>query len=616
MILPQQVLKSLLVVIIVTCVPCCFSFSYSTGSDGINIKSIKNSAFVATNLHMQQQRQRHYEHHNHLPSRSKLTSRNQLTLYSTSKKSTIKLSGNRNNNKKQQQEEDDQMEQQQLSRRQLLELCFATIGLGGSYLGTREVQETDYGLWGILPVGTYKSKPTIIETIVPNTIWTMDQKFGILNVQVPLRMTIIKLKLPTLPSSSSDTQGQQRINRRRLSQRDIPVQFQYKDDDKYCLLIYNPIAPTPQCVSMIKQIEKEQQCHVRHIVVGSVALEHKVYASNMGQKFHYTTIWLTPGQYSFPFNLPEVPYLGFPTGNRTKIIPYTNVDSTNEKQHYTVYDWPGYWDTNEIQSDILGPIISRDGAFGETVLFHRPTNTLIVTDTCVQVTDEVPKIYKTDTKPLLYHARDTITDIVYDTPETRRKGWKRVVLFGLYFMPSAIMIKDLQTAIQERRPDINSDFIGIYPWDWVGNEKASWDALTGTSQNKPLVAPILQVLLLNRNPVEVLDFAERVSKWDIKRIIPSHLKNNLSLTGQEYRNAFSFLEVKGIPNGYPKPLDSDLQLLRDAEVNLIQSGAIVKAPPKITDLHEYNDRNYIISQSIYQCRSNICTPKADPMTGV
>lgn len=80
----------------------------------------------------------------------------------------------------------------------------------------------------------------------------------------------------------------------------------------------------------------------------------------------------------------------------------------------------------------LGPIISRDGAFGETVVFHRPTKTLMVTDTVLQVTDQVPAIYESDHAPLLYHERDTFTDRVADTPETLQKGWKHFVLFGLY----------------------------------------------------------------------------------------------------------------------------------------------------------------------------------------
>lgn len=76
------------------------------------------------------------------------------------------------------------------------------------------------------------------------------------------------------------------------------------------------------------------------------------------------------------------------------------------------------------------------------------------------------------------------------------------------------------TALNERRPDINSDFAGVYPWDWVRDDVASFKALTGGL----LVAPILQKLILNRNPIEVLDFADKVAQWPIERIIPAHLK--------------------------------------------------------------------------------------------
>ena len=441
-----------------------------------------------------------------------------------------------------------------VSRRRALELGFAAAGLTISFFGTRETKPTDYGLWGILPVGTYKTKKTVSETIVPDQIWTFDQKFGILDVQVPLRMTVLKLQ----------------------------------DGG---LFVYNPIAATPECVQMVRDLES-QYGPVKHIVVGSVALEHKVYAGVFAQKFKTAQVWLQPGQYSFPVNLPDT-FLGFP-GSHTKPVP--------KSIEIAPSDWQ-----KELDVATLGPIISRDGAFGETVILHKPTKTLLVTDTAVQVTDEVPPIYDYDPAPLLYHARDTVTDVVEDTPEVRRRGWRRVVMFGLFFTPSAITIKDFKTALDERRPDINGDFAGVYPWDWVGDEEASWKGLTGNG--KPLVAPILQVLLLNRSPVEVLDFADQVGSWDFNRIIPAHLKNNLRFNGQDYRAQFGFLEEKGVPPGFPKPLDAHLQLLKDAEVNLIESGAITRAPPKVGGSASRAD---IISQTVYRCRAGVCAPRAEP----
>ncbi|GAX25321.1 hypothetical protein FisN_5Lh412 [Fistulifera solaris] len=441
-------------------------------------------------------------------------------------------------------------------RRAMMELAIAAAGLTLTYAGTKEIQPTDYGLWGILPVGTYKSKKTIRETIVPDQIWTFDQKFGILDVQVPLRMTIIKRK-----------NG---------------------------LFVYNPIAATPECLQLVQELV-QRHGPIRDIVVGSVALEHKVYAGVFAQKFPEARIWLTPGQYSFPINLPD-PYLGFPA-QRTRTVPRSLQEAPE--------DWK-----EDLDVSVLGPIISRDGAFGETVILHKPTRTLLVTDTAVQVTDEIPAIYETDPAPLLYHARDTVTDVVTETPETLKKGWKRVVLFGLFFMPSAITIKDVGTALNERRPDINADFAGVYPWDWVGDEEASWKGLTGTAPGgKPLVAPILQTLLLNRSPVEVLDFADQVATWDFQRIIPAHLKNNLPFGPKDYRGAFGFLEESGVPQGFPKPLKADLQALLDAEEALVASGAIVPAPPKVGGKFS---RAEILAQTSYKCRANFCSAQSQP----
>ena len=409
-----------------------------------------------------------------------------------------------------------------ISRRQVGELTVAGVGLGISFLGTRENKPTDYGLWGILPVGTYKTKKTLLKEIVPDSIWTFDQKFGILNVQVPIRMAVVKL-------------------------------------NGGGLFVYNPVAATPECVDMLKELIKKHG-PLKHIVVGSVALEHKAYAGVLAQKFPTADVWLAPGQYSFPVNLPN-PFLGYPSA-RTKTIPERFEDAPE--------DWKENFDFLT-----LGPFISRDGAFSETVFRHKESKTLIVTDTVLEVTEEVPEILELDPSPLLYHARDTVTQVVEDTPETRKLGWRRVALFGLYFTPSAIDIKPADVAFNERREAINSDFLGIYPWDWVRDDKVSFDALRGGL----LVAPILQTLILNRTPVQVLDFADTVSKWDIERIIPAHFKNDLKYGGKDYRAAFSFLEATGVPKGLPNPLDSDLQFLRESEEGLIDSGAIVPCPP-------------------------------------
>ena len=109
------------------------------------------------------------------------------------------------------------------------------------------------------------------------------------------------------------------------------------------LFVYNPVAATPECVTMLLDLER-QYGPIKHIVVGSVALEHKAYAGVMAQKFNTAQVWLVPGQYSFPVNLPNS-FLGYPA-SRTKSIPQTPEDA------------PPEWN-NDFDFLTLGPFKSR-----------------------------------------------------------------------------------------------------------------------------------------------------------------------------------------------------------------------------------------------------------------
>ena len=55
------------------------------------------------------------------------------------------------------------------------------------------------------------------------------------------------------------------------------------------------------------------------------------------------------------------------------------------------------------------------GGFGDTAFFHRDTKTLLVTDAVIRVDDEAPIIVQEDPRAILYHSRDTMTDVVEDT---------------------------------------------------------------------------------------------------------------------------------------------------------------------------------------------------------
>lgn len=197
------------------------------------------------------------------------------------------------------------------------------------------------------------------------------------------------------------------------------------------LFVNNAVAPTPECVEIMREIEKVHG-PVKYITLASLALEHKGTAGAFSSYFPHSTVYVQPGQYSFPLNLPI--QLFFPFGKSIKEIPATSIEAP--------------W-VDDIEHEILGPLRPPGvGGFAETAFFHKDTGTLLVTDTIVRVDDEPPEIIQDDPRALLYHARENMFDVVGDTPENRRKGWRRMVLFGLTFQPSGIKVMDTFEAIK------------------------------------------------------------------------------------------------------------------------------------------------------------------------
>lgn len=186
---------------------------------------------------------------------------------------------------------------------------------------------------------------------------------------------------------------------------------------------------------------------------------------------------------SFPFPTP-LQLLGFPFGAQLRELrPMGSTDAP---------EWG-----SEIEYEILGPLRFRAvGSFGETAFFHKATSTLLVTDTIVEVQGTPPPIIQEDPRALLFHARDDVGEEIADTREARKRGWRRIVLFGLIFLPSGIdvtvasCLSDLQRRPESMRSLSGDVPLGLYPWRWARDEGASFAALQGGL----LCAPILQAL--------------------------------------------------------------------------------------------------------------------------
>lgn len=369
--------------------------------------------------------------------------------------------------------------------------------------------------WFLVPIYPYRDRRTLRQELVKDLIWTFDQVQGILYVMVPIRMTVVKL-----------SEGG--------------------------LLVYAPVAPTPECLQLINELVAVHG-DVKYIILpSSSGLEHKVFVGPFARYFPSAQVFVAPGQWSFPFNLP-LGWLGFPP-KRTQILP----EYACNAPFSTDFDYK-----------ILGPIDLGAGKFTEVAFYHPRSRSLLVTDIVVSIPDEPPAIVQLDPYGLLFHAKDNGFDQVEDTPETRRKGWHRMSLFAFFFRPAALEPVETWQSFRDasKAPDRSKRaYFGWFPFKWNEDWERSFEALRGNG--RLFVAPILQALILNRAPQDTLDWATDVAGWDFDRIIPCHLDAPIAATPRQFRQAFAFLEQ---PDPSTNTLEAETIPLPEADFALLRS---------------------------------------------
>lgn len=398
---------------------------------------------------------------------------------------------------------------------------------GESTLTSEKINSRDFAwpFWPIVPIYPYGKRRTLRKEIVKDTIWTFDQLQGIFYVVVPIRMTVIKL----------EPEG---------------------------LLIYAPVAPTPECLRLVNELVAEHG-EVKYILLTTISgIEHKVFVGPFARCFPSAQVFVAPQHWSFPLNIP-LSWLGFPA-KRTFVLP----SDSSETPFGDQFDLA-----------VLGPLNLGLGWFAEVALFHRRSRTLMITDSVVSISENPPAIVQFDSYPLLFHAKDSASDIVADTYENHRKGWQRIALFAMYFRPSVLEVPPWSGVFSNalKAPERSKKaYFGLFPFHWKKGWERSFEALAGGG--RLLVAPILQTLILNRAPQETLDWANRVASWDFERIIPCHFDCAIATNPREFRQAFSFLEKHSTVNLLP---DEDFKLLRDIDAGLNKIGVVPPAKDKV-----------------------------------
>ena len=394
-----------------------------------------------------------------------------------------------------------------------------------SELSRQSTKDFLWSFWFTLPIYPFSQRQTICTEVVKNTVWTFDQLQGIFYVVVPIRMSVIKL-------------------------------------DEGGLLIYAPVAPTPECIRLVNELVAEHG-DVKYIILPtSSGLEHKVFVGPFARYFRHAQIFVAPKQWSFPLNLP-LSWLGLPA-NRTQVLS-EDISKTPFAQ--------------EFDYAILGSIELGLGRFAEVAFFHKKSRTLLVTDTIVSVSASPPPIVQLDSYPLLFHAKDKATDIVADTYANRCKGWQRITLFALYFSPSVLEIpklKELFSNAFQASDRSKKAYFGLFPFQWRLNWQRSFEVLC---DRQLFVAPVLQTLILNRAPTETIAWANKVASWDFERIIPCHFDAPITAQPQQFRQAFNFLEQPvTTDNSLPA---ADIELLKKIDAGLQKTGVLRSAADKL-----------------------------------
>nr|WP_199291885.1 MULTISPECIES: DUF4336 domain-containing protein [Aphanizomenon] len=393
-------------------------------------------------------------------------------------------------------------------------------------------QDFLWRFWPVVPIYPYGERRTICKEVIKDTIWIFDQLQGIFYVVVPIRMTVVKL-------------------------------------EKGGLLVYAPVAPTGECIRLLNELISKHG-NIKYIILPTISgIEHKVFVGPFARRFPTAQVFVAPGQWSFPINLP-LSWLGLP-GKRTRILP----ENSQEAPFAEDFDYA-----------ILGPIDLGLGKFAEVAFFHKRSHTVLITDTIVSVPAEPPAIVQLDPYPLLYHAKDQAFDMITDTPANRLKGWQRVTLFALYFSPSVLEVptwsqvwRDAKKAPERSR----KAYFGFFPFQWRENWQDSFDILRGNG--RIFVAPILQSLILNRAPQETINWADKVAKWDFQWIIPCHFDAPIKAEPQQFRQAFAFLEKQPVggfvsSNSYLLP-EGDFKLLRNIDAGLNKFGIVPPARERV-----------------------------------
>lgn len=205
-------------------------------------------------------------------------------------------------------------------------------------------------------------RATLLKTVVPDRVWCLEQNLAVGPLETPLRCVVIRLK-----------------------------------DDS--LWVHAPLAPTTEFFQLIEGLGT-----VKHVVVPTYALEHKIFAKDACDRWPEADLWIAPGQFAFPVEVsPERIYGRAPTG----VLGDAAVGGGAGKTP----PWLEEIDVKILKSGSFA-LGGRDVGLREATFFHVPTKTMVLTDSIALIPNEIPPLI--DPSKLLLVGKKSTADI---TPE-------------------------------------------------------------------------------------------------------------------------------------------------------------------------------------------------------
>ncbi len=384
-------------------------------------------------------------------------------------------------------------------------------------------EHQEWPWWPLLPLYPYGRRRSLFRELLPKQIWCFEQLQGLYYVAVPVRMTIVKV-----------TGG---------------------------LMLVNPLPPTNELLSSLNELVRQYGPVLTIVLPTASGLEHKISMPALARAFPKAGLWICPGQWSFPFQLP-LNWLGIPQ-HRTKILLEEGLP------HEDCCLWLS-----------LGPLDIGLGRFQEIACFHKPSGSILVTDALVGIQSDPPELFEVDPTPLLFHSRDRGDQLLDDSLRARRKGWARLVLFASFLRPAYLSIppilKILRYAFKPGLRNAKAHF-GLYPFDWEEGWESSAKELIGDKKPLLQVAPVLERLIFPRakdSLIKWLDelIAIRGTRW----LISAHFSAPVEFRPNQIRD----LKRKIIRKNWASA-EGNFRFLDNIDKTLVSRGVVPKDPLEI-----------------------------------